>query len=78
MTKRTIYRVTYDRGKDQWNVTRDGAMRPSASTETKEEAVEKGRGLARNQDHSQLVIHKVNGQIQEERTYGNDPYPPKG
>lgn len=78
MTKRTIYRVTYNNEKEQWNVKKDGAKRPSASTETKEEAVQTGIGLARKQDHSQLVIRKVNGEIQEERTYGNDPYPPKG
>jgi len=28
--------------------------------------------------HSQLIIKKQNGRIQEERTYGQDPFPPKG
>ena len=33
--------------------------------------------IARNQ-HSELIIHRQNGQIRDRDSYGNDPYPPKG
>jgi hypothetical protein len=36
-----------------------------------------GRGLAKRQQ-GQVVIRKKDGTIQEERTYGKDPFPPKG
>lgn len=44
----------------------------------KEEAVRFGRDLAKSAPLSQLVIHKKDGTIQEERTYGRDPFPPEG
>ena len=44
----------------------------------KEEAVRFGRELAKSAPLSQLVIHKKDGTIQEERTYGRDPFPPEG
>jgi hypothetical protein len=47
--------------------------------ETKDPAVDAGRSIAKNAPQGgQLIIKKENGRIQEERTYKNDPYPPKG
>ena len=46
--------------------------------ETKKEAVRKTIEIAKKQQDSQVIIHKQDGKIQEERTYGNDPHPPKG
>ena len=34
--------------------------------------------LSKNQELGQVVIHKQDGTIQTEHTYGKDPYPPKG
>jgi hypothetical protein len=34
--------------------------------------------LAKSFPKAQGVIHKQNGKIQTEYTYGSDPYPPKG
>jgi hypothetical protein len=45
-------------------------------TETKKEAVEVAREIARN-NHSELVIHGKDGKIQDKDSYGNDPVPPK-
>lgn len=39
---------------------------------TKEEAVAAGRDRAKN-DKTEHVIHKQNGQIEERKSYGNDP-----
>lgn len=67
--------ITGERG--QWRGVREGAERASFTTDTKQDAIEQGRQLAKK-DGGELIIHKANGRIQEERTYGRDPYPPKG
>ena len=64
-------------GKDGWGVERRGASRASGRFDTKEQAVQRGRELAKNQK-GRLVIRKQDGTIQEERTYRKDPYPPRG
>ena len=40
---------------------------------TKEEGVKEGASRARSHPEGQLIIHKANGQFEEERTYGTDP-----
>lgn len=62
---------------DGWAIRREGAERASAVLPTKEEAVKRAREISQREGGS-IVIHKENGQIQEERTYREDPYPPKG
>jgi len=59
-----------------WAVKEDGKIVRKFSN--KEEAVQFGRTLAKGTSLSQLVIHKKDGTIQEERTYGKDPFPPEG
>lgn len=41
--------------------------------DTKQEGVKEGARLARSHTEGQLIIHKANGQFEEERTYGSDP-----
>ena len=77
MSKRTTYHVT-KRPDGQWQTKAAGASRASAIAKTKAQAVDRARDLAKSQDLGQVVIHKSNGQIQTEHTYGKDPYPPKG
>lgn len=60
-----------------WAVRREGHDRASVVTETKEQAVERGREIA-ERERGAIVIHGENGRIQEERTYGDDPFPPRG
>jgi len=45
---------------------------------TKRQAVVKAQQMARAAKPSQLIIRRRDGTIQDERTYGADPYPPKG
>ena len=45
---------------------------------TKETAVAAGQKVAKANQPSQLVVHKMDGTIEHEYTYGNDPYPPRG
>ena len=73
-------RKVYDISKkgDGWAVKGRDNERASIITNTKTEAINAAAQIGRNNGNAQVVIHKRNGQIQSERTYGNDPYPPKG
>lgn len=57
---------------DEWRLKRQGESHYT-SFETKSEAIRAGVTEARTHEAGQLIIHKQNGQFQEERTYGNDP-----
>lgn len=59
-----------------WQVKYNGDV--LTSHYTKDPAIQSGRGYAQANMPSQLVIHKADGTIETEYTYGNDPYPPKG
>lgn len=77
MSKRSVYHVTPDPD-GGWNLKQTGNQRASGHFDHKDDAVDRGRELARNAEPGQLVIHGTDGKIQTEHTYGNDPYPPKG
>jgi hypothetical protein len=62
---------------DEWAVKKDDAERASRKADTKKEAKELGKEIAKNQN-SELKIHREDGEIQEGRSYGNDPFPPEG
>ena len=59
-------------------VKRSGAQRASSRHDTKKQAVDKARDMAKQEKPSQVIIRMQDGTIQGERTYGQDPYPPKG
>lgn len=71
---RKVYRVLPNG--TQWQVKHDG--RVLSNHYTKQVAVDEGRRVAKANEPSQLVIHKADGTIETEYTYGNDPYPPRG
>lgn len=60
-----------------WAVQAEGASKPTQVFRTQQEAIERGREIAINQQ-SELLIHNREGQIRERNSYGNDPHPPKG
>jgi len=74
--KRTVYHVASH--PEGWQVKREGAERASSVHHTKAEAVQTARERAENNKPSQVVIHRRDGTIEREWTYGQDPYPPKG
>lgn len=59
-----------------WDVKRNGADRASVYTDTKQEAIDKGRVISRNQA-TELVIHNKDGKISNSDSHGNDPCPPR-
>ncbi|MBF4625810.1 DUF2188 domain-containing protein [Clavibacter sp. VKM Ac-2872] len=71
---RTRYDVVYKNF--AWAVTHAGS---TVSTHiTKSAAILAGVNLARQNEPSQVIIHTMDGKIEDERTYGNDPFPPRG
>ena len=72
---RTEFHVVPDG--DSWRVKRDGSP-VGGGFDTKDEAVEDGRRRARAEMPSQLFIHGEDGRIQDEHTYQDDPFPPRG
>ncbi|MFA7331046.1 MAG: DUF2188 domain-containing protein [Candidatus Delongbacteria bacterium] len=55
---------------------RAGSDRASVHTDTKKDAVEKGREISKNQG-TELVIRRKDGTIEKSDSHGNDPCPPK-
>jgi hypothetical protein len=60
----------------RWAVRIAGSNRVASTHATQAEAIAQARtGAIR--DHSEVVIHRLNGQIRDRDSYGNDPNPPK-
>lgn len=60
----------------RWKVRHNGA---TLSTHVlKEDAVDAGVKHAKANTPSELIICRMDGTIEDKRTYGDDPYPPKG
>jgi hypothetical protein len=77
MPKQGDVHVVYAKAAKTWKVEVTGNKRASGSHATKPPAVAQGRQLA-SRNKSELVIHTQDGKIGERRTYGKDPFPPRG
>ena len=64
-------------GEGNWKVEREDSKRSSGNFPTQKEAFERGRELAKK-DHGELSLHGRNGQIRDKRSYGTDPFSPRG
>lgn len=60
-----------------WQVKGAGNSRATARVETQSAGITRATEIARN-NHSEVVIHRPNGQIRDKNSYGNDPFPPRG
>ncbi len=74
MASRKLYRVQYVNS--AWAVRHEGVS--LSIYVRKEEAVSAGQKVAKANAPSQLVVHRMDGTIEYEYTYGNDPFPPRG
>jgi hypothetical protein len=72
MSKRVVYDVEPREG-GEWAAQRRGTGRAAVVTENKSDAINEARRLAQQNTLSQVVIHKDDGTIQREYTYGKDP-----
>lgn len=64
-----IYHVRYR--DDEWVVEAEDAQQPSATEARKKDAVQRAREIAENQQPSRLIVHKQDGTVQSESTYGD-------
>jgi hypothetical protein len=71
---RTVFHVVPNG--TNWQVKSGG--RVLSDHVAKQRAVDSGREYALASKPSQLVVHRADGTIEEEFTYGGDPYPPAG
>lgn len=69
---RTIYHVLPD-GEKGWKAENVENKKVILESDTKEELVKKIKEKARNEEPSQVVVHKKDGTIEYESTYGDDP-----
>jgi hypothetical protein len=75
MSKRMTWDVEPRAG--TWAVQREGASRAASLHRRQEDAIARGSALA-ERNRGQLRIKARDGSIRDERTYGNDPFPPRG
>jgi len=74
MPKRNQHVVPHDGG---WAVKPEGGSRASSIYSTQQDAIDRGRELARSQG-TELLIHGRDGRIRARDSHGHDPNPPKG
>lgn len=60
-----------------WQVKGEGNSKATIITDTKQEAIDAAREIAKNQG-TELIIHGKDGKIQSKDSHGNDPFPPRG
>jgi hypothetical protein len=77
MPKQGDAHVVYNKPGKTWRVEVTGNNRAAGSRATKPPAITHVRRLA-SRNKSELVIHKQDGKIGQRRTYGRDPFPPRG
>ena len=77
IVKQRFVTHVFKRG-EEWIVRTAGATQPISTHPTKGEAVRAAVSMAHENEPSQVKIHKEDGTFEEERTFGDDPFPPKG
>ncbi len=75
---RKSYHVTFNGKTGKWEIKLKGAKSPSARAEIKTAAVARAKELAKKAKLGQVIVHKTDGKIQTEYTYGADPKRSKG
>lgn len=74
--QRQVYHVVP--AENGWEVKKEGNKRASAKARLKADAVSEAKRLAKKAKLGQVIIHKKDGKIQTEYTYGEDPRETKG
>ena len=72
MTKRKVVHVVPDKKQGGWNVEVE-KQQGQKHFDTKDAAVDAGKKIAKEGPQGQIKIHKQDGKIQTEHTYGDDP-----
>jgi hypothetical protein len=72
-SNRTVYHVVPNSSGEKWLITQEGNDSTREEFDTKAEAVEGAKQRARKQEPSQVKVHKSDGNMEYESTYGEDP-----
>lgn len=70
--ERKVYHVVPNSSGERWVVSQENASF-RREFDTKEEAVEEARRLAQSAGLGQIKVHKKDGNLEYESTYGEDP-----
>lgn len=70
--ERKVYHVVPNASAEKWLVSQENASL-RREFDTKEEAVEEAKKLAQAADLGQIKVHKKDGNMEYESTYGEDP-----
>jgi hypothetical protein len=70
---RKVYHVVPNADQSKWLVTREKDDRFREEYDTKARAEEAAKERARGEEPSQVKVHKQNGNMDYESTYGDDP-----
>jgi len=76
MSKKNNQHVVPNKNGNGWGIKGENNGKYTRVIDTKKEATNIARGIAKNQE-VELVIHNKDGKISDKDSYGNDPYPPK-
>jgi uncharacterized membrane protein YkoI len=69
---RVVYHVVPDASGERWVVSQENASHRTEH-DTKEEAVKEAKRLAQEAELGQVKVHKKDGNMEYESTYGDDP-----
>lgn len=70
---RTVYHVVPDASGEKWLISQEGNDEFRQEFRTKDEAVNAAKLRARGQEPSQVKVHRSDGNMDYESTYGADP-----
>ena len=73
MAERKVYHVAPSQGREGWDIKEEGREKPESHHMRKREAVTFARKMAKAAPLAQVIIHKADGSVEEERSYGKDP-----
>ena len=59
-----------------WDVKKGGGEKAIKHFDKKQDAIDYGRGVSKNQG-SEFIVHRKNGKIQNADSHGDDPLPPR-
>ena len=72
-SNRTVYHVVPDATAQEWVVSRENDDSFREQYRTKDEALNAARDRARRDEPSQVKVHRSDGNMEYESTYGSDP-----
>lgn len=77
-SNRTVYHVTPNSDLSKWLVVREKDDSFREEHDTKDEAERAAKERARKEQPSQVKVHKKDGNMEYESTYGDDPRNSRG